>query len=238
MIRQSTETHYGNQHILAATGRDAGPDWFDPDKLEQQGLLHGKAQGRGNAWFVRLENTDCVLRHYFRGGALAGLLHDRYIWTGLSRTRAWREWRLLAKLGELGLPAPVPFAAGVRRYGLFYRADLITRQIPDTQTLAQRLSSARLPEPVWQRIGSVIADFHKAGVWHADLNARNILLDRHDRVFLIDFDKARTRTPARKWRQGNLQRLLRSLHKINDSGESLHFDKENWQQLIQGYRRA
>jgi len=235
MSSNAEEIRQGNQYILAKSDRNINDDWFDPEKLRHKGLLQGKAQGRGNAWFVRLENTDCVLRHYYRGGAMAKLLHDRYIWTGLSRTRAWQEWHLLAKLCKLNLPAPLPVAARVQRKGLFYRADLITRQIPNTQTLAQRLSRTALTASLWQGVGKTIAKFHAENVWHADLNARNILIDRDNKVFLIDFDKAKTRPPSKKWQQDNLQRLSRSLHKINNSGESLHFDNDDWKQLVQGY---
>ncbi|RUM93674.1 MAG: 3-deoxy-D-manno-octulosonic acid kinase [Thiothrix sp.] len=235
MSNNATEIRQGNQYTLTESGRNINDDWFDPEKLRHKDLLQGEAQGRGNAWFVRLENTDCVLRHYYRGGAMAKLLHDRYIWTGLARTRAWQEWHLLAKLRELNLAVPLPIAAKVQREGLFYRADLITQQIPATQTLAQRLAIAPLTASLWRRIGKTIANFHNKSLWHADLNARNILINHHDKVFLIDFDKAKIRLPNNKWPQDNLQRLSRSLHKINNSGEPLHFDADNWKQLVQGY---
>ena len=235
MPAKAEEIRQGNQYILAESDRNINDDWFDPEKLRHKGLLQGEAQGRGNAWFVRLENTDCVLRHYYRGGVMAKLLHDRYIWTGLNRTRAWQEWHLLAKLRKLNLPTPLPVAARVQREGLFYRADLITQQIAHTQTLAQRLTKTALTDSFWQGIGKTIAKFHAKSVWHADLNARNILIDRDNDIFLIDFDKARIRSPDKKWQQDNLQRLSRSLHKINNSGESLHFDSDNRKQLVQGY---
>ena len=39
---------------------------------------------------------------------------------------------------------------------------------------------------------------------------------------MIDFDRGRLRIPATGWREGNLRRLLRSLHKLRgerDQGE-------------------
>jgi len=233
-----SEIHHDGQYTLTEVDRNINMDWFAPDILRQKGHLQGKAQGRGNAWFIQIDNTDCVLRHYYRGGAVANLLHDRYLWTGLTRTRAWQEWHLLAKLCELKLPAPQPVAAKVHRTGLFYRADLITRSIPQTQTLAQCLSNEPMPHSLWQKIGNTIARFHAESIWHADLNARNILIDKQGNIFLIDFDKARFRPRAPKWQQKNLQRLHRSLHKINNSGETLHFDENSWQRLIRGYKTA
>jgi 3-deoxy-D-manno-octulosonic acid kinase len=238
MSLKSAEIHHDDQYTLTEAGHHINTDWFAPDILRQKGHLQGKAQGRGNAWFIRIDNTDCVLRHYYRGGVIANLLHDRYFWIGLARTRAWQEWHLLAKLCELNLPAPHPVAAKVHRAGLFYRADLITRRIPNTQTLAQCLKSEPMPHSLWQKIGNTIARFHVEKIWHADLNARNILIDNQNKVFLIDFDKARFRPHTQRWQQKNLQRLQRSLHKINDSGEALHFDGSSWKQLIRGYKAA
>ncbi len=234
MSDKTAETRHGNRYLLAESDRKVSDKWFAPEKLQQKGLLQGEAQGRGNTWFVHLNGTDGVLRHYYRGGAMAKLLHDRYIWLGLAQTRAWKEWHLLAKLCKSQLPVPRPIAARVQRSGLFYRADLITQKIPHTQTLAQRLSTAPLSASLWQKIGKTIAKLHAKGVWHADLNARNILIDDHDKVFLIDFDKAKFRPFKMQWQRNNLQRLFRSLKKIH-AGESLHFDDDNWKQLLQGY---
>ena len=54
---------------------------------------------------------------------------------------------------------------------------------------------------------------HRAGLDHADLNAHNLLFDGQQRGWMIDFDRSQLRIPATGWREANLQRLLRSLHK-------------------------
>ncbi len=79
-----------------------------------------------------------VLRHYRRGGMIANVLGDRYLWTGAGRTRGFAEFRLLAALRARGLPVPTPVAARYRRKGVHYRADLITRRIGNATTLAER----------------------------------------------------------------------------------------------------
>ena len=68
-------------------------------------------------------------------------------------------------------------------------------------------------EPPWEDAGQLVARFHRAGVDHADLNAHNILFDAQGRGWMIDFDRAQLRIPATPWREGNLQRLQRSLRK-------------------------
>jgi 3-deoxy-D-manno-octulosonic acid kinase len=227
----------GNVRILY--DRDAAAyaldDWFEPERLAARGWLAGGAAGRGCAHFFRYNGTDYVLRHYRRGGKMAPLLNDRYIWTGIDNTAAWREWRLLARLAKLNLPAPRPFAARVVHSGLFYRADLITARIPAALSLAQRLKVGALPNDTWREIGRVIRRFHEACVWHADLNAHNVLLDSGGAVVLIDFDRARFRKPGAHWRQANLARLLRSLRKLKRLNPDFWFYDAHFDMLRAGY---
>ena len=72
------------------------------------------AGGRGTVAFVRDGERRWVLRHYRRGGLVARLLDDRYLWTGADRTRAFREWRLLRELRAAG-PAGAGTGGGALR---------------------------------------------------------------------------------------------------------------------------
>ena len=227
-----------DQAILYDGDRLAHPltDLFDPGWLSRHQRIEGHALGRGQAYFVRLDGVGaCVLRHYRRGGMLGALLHDRYLYTGLARSRAFAEWRLLARLHGLGLPVPAPIAARVQRQGLCYRADLITLRIEGSASLAQRLSEAHATTVDWRAIGACVRRFHDAGVFHADLNARNILIDEAGQVSLIDFDKGRVR-PTGAWQQANLDRLLRSLRKLVASGEIGWQEHRCWAELLAAYR--
>ena len=141
---------------------------------------------------------------------------------------------MLRHLYELGLPVPAPVAAACWRRGPFYTADLITRRIPGAQALSTRLISAALDEQCWRALGTCIRRFHDAGLCHADLNAGNLLLDQDDRPWLVDFDRGRIRS-AGPWRQRNLDRLHRSLHKIAVARPGLHFATADWTALIGGY---
>lgn len=210
-------------------------DWFNPDALQQQGLLSGTAEGRGSAWFVNLQDHECVLRHYFRGGLPGKVTQDLFFWNGLVRSRAWREWHLLAELQQLELPAPRPLAAHVQRNGWFYTCDLITHTIPDAKPLADFLLEAPQSGALWKEVGRVIAQFHHSGIYHADLNARNILVSADQQIFLIDFDRGRRISPQEKWQQANVQRLLRSLRKIAGNSTAFYFENSDWDLLMQGY---
>jgi 3-deoxy-D-manno-octulosonic acid kinase len=211
-------------------------DWFEPETLARCGWLGGSAPGRGGAvYFFSYAGKEYALRHYRRGGKAAALLGDRYLWTGLENSRAWREWMLLAKLAELGLPAPRPFAARVVRCGVFYRADLVTERIANASSLSARLTSGRLPDMIWREIGRVIAKFHALGVWHADLNAHNVLLSRDGAASLVDFDRARIQRNSAGAREANLARLLRSLRKLKRLHPDLGFRDSDFELVLEGY---
>jgi len=234
------EAQAGGSHVVWDGDRVETADdrLFDPQWWREHNALTGKAQGRGAAWFVDgLDGQPWVLRHNRRGGLLAQINHDRFLWPGTARARSLMELRLLALLHARGLPVPAPVAARAARSGVIYRGDVITERIAGAQPLADRLLREPVPATAWQMLGSVLARFHRAGVWHADLNARNVLVDDADNFHLIDLDKARLRTPGR-WREANLARLGRSLDKFRLADNDFCFADTDWAALRGGYQAA
>lgn len=208
---------------------------FSREHWRAQGALKEVAGGRGSVCFLRTPEGSWVWRHYRRGGFVARMVADGYLWLGAARTRSFAEWRLLARLRAIGLPVPAPVAAGYSRKGLTYRADLITEELPDARTLAAAMSVAELPPEQWRNVGRTIAAFHRHGVQHADLNAHNILLcgaDGTSEVYLIDFDRGRIRSRG-AWEQGVLARLKRSLEKIS-AQRGTKFGAKEWGWLLDG----
>lgn len=222
----------------AAVSPQVGHDWFAPEHWRERDALRTQAGGRGGIAIIATPVGECVLRHYHRGGLVASLMGDRYLWTGADRTRPFAEFRLLAEVASLGLPAPAVVAARYCRRGLLYSADLITRRIADASTLAECLAAGRLDGELAEESGALVARFHRAGIWHADLNAHNVLV-APDGLYLIDFDRGRLRTPARGWQQANLLRLRRSLVKLGaaSAGEAA-FEEAIWQPLLYRYQRT
>ncbi len=222
----------------AAVAPQVDDRWFAPDYWRGQGVLREQSGGRGGIAVMATPAGECVLRHYRRGGLIAALLGDRYLWRGAAATRSFAELRLLGTLAARGLPVPRGIAARYVRHGLFYSADLIMQRIDGTRTLAECLRDGQLNSALAGRVGTLLADFHRAGVWHADLNAHNILVG-DDQLYLIDFDRGRLRQPAAGWQRANLQRLRRSLVKLGalQAGEQV-FERELWQPLILQYERT
>jgi 3-deoxy-D-manno-octulosonic acid kinase len=222
----------------AEVSPQVGHDWFAPDYWRERGALRTQAGGRGGVAIVATPVGECVLRHYRRGGLVAALMGDRYLWTGADRTRPFAEFRLLAEIARLELPGPAVVAARYCRHGPYYAADLITRRIADAQTLAECLAARRLDGELAEEVGALVARFHRDGVWHADLNAHNVLVTP-GALYLIDFDRGRMRIPATAWQRANLQRLRRSLLKLGAAADGeAAFEKNLWQPLLYRYGRT
>jgi len=230
--------HHGPSFVLVR-GEEPAPvsaQWFRERYWRERDLVVGEEPGRGSVVFVSRGEQTWALRHYRRGGAVARLTADRYVWTGLERTRAFREWRLLRALHDGGLPVPSPVAAHVRRSGPTWRGDIITERIVDTRSMAAAMVAGEMEEGMWEAIGATLRRFHDRGVDHADLNAHNVLLDQDMGVFLVDFDRGAVRAGS-GWQRRNLNRLRRSLRKIaRTSGGA--FGEPDWRRLLQGYRSA
>lgn len=213
-------------------------EWFDASWWEAQNRIRNVGGGRGGIAFLETPIGACVLRHYHRGGWMAPLLGDRYVWNGRIRSRGFAEFSLLAELGLRNLPVPAPIAARYRRSGPYYTADLITRTIEGASTLAHAVRDRRLDPVLAERVGALVARFHAAGVDHADLNAHNILIGR-EHLWLIDFDRGEIRATGTAWKLANLARLKRSLLKVGacDHDETA-LDREVWAPLMRGYERV
>src|SRR5699024_11257829 len=72
------------------------------------------------------------------------------------------------------------------RHGFYYRAALATERVLGARTLASTLNQVS-PRPV----ARAIKKMHDAGVFHADLNAFNILLDA---------ERSEERRVGKEWR--------------------------------------
>ncbi len=211
------------------------------ERFIPEGWLHAevltgslRSGGRGNTMFVGNVPRQFVLRHYQRGGLLGKLVRDTYIFSGEDLTRSFMEWRLLDKLAANNMNVPRPAAARFRRRGTFYTADLITVRIPDVVSLSQYIAVQDRDEAFWQSVGAAIWKFHEAGVYHADMNAYNVQVDKDGDIWMLDFDKGALKSPG-PWQQETLSRLHRSLRKVLDLDPRLHFRAVNWEQLLQGY---
>ena len=230
------QTAHGAILFDSAIFRDISDEEFSLKRWPESSPVTGglRSSGRGNTCIVRGDEGDFVLRHFMRGGLIGRLVSDSYFWLGAEATRAFSEWRLLSELNAMELPVPRPAAARYCRSGVIYKADLLTVLIPDVIPLSDRIAVLPCSEEFWHKLGSEIAPFHRAGVFHADLNAYNIQIDNEDKVWVVDFDRGRLRQPG-TWQQQNLARLHRSLQKIKGFDSRLYYSEACWKQFLEGY---
>ncbi|MBL4307101.1 3-deoxy-D-manno-octulosonic acid kinase [Vibrio fluvialis] len=209
---------------------------FDPEYWQANQRVIGSAQGRGTTWFVQMAALPAALRHYRRGGLFGKLVSDSYWFQGWEQTRSCAEFQLLHHLREQGVNVPRPIAARALRRGCVYQADILSEKVANARDLVAVLQTEALPEALYHRIGQQVAKLHRAQVNHTDLNIHNILLDDHDHVWIIDFDKCAIQY-GNSWKEENLARLLRSFRK-EQLRANIKWQDAEWQALLDGYHAS
>ena len=221
--------------------------WYDGDAIanicrnhfnvrfwRRQGFRCQKAGGRGAAWMVSTPDAEMVLRRYLRGGMIARITRENFVFRPAASSRAMREFALLQEMRNLKLPVPRPLAALHERHGACYRAAIIVERIDRSAGVASIVKNKPLRPEIWARIGATINAFHEKGIFHADLNCHNILLDDKEDIWLIDFDKCAHRSDG-KWKNSNLERLRRSLRKKKGMNPLFFWEESDWKHLLDGY---
>lgn len=234
----SVEFQVGNTHYQFAESdsKDCDTGLFDSARHSADpGSRVIDAHGRGSVSIFDFQSRSYVLRHYRRGGIVRHITLHRFLWLGLERSRPWREFALLQLMQDLQLPCPQPYACQAEQSGLTSSGSLITQLIPNALTLAENLCQRELIAAQWFDIGRVIRRFHDANIFHADLNAHNILIDDNAQIYLIDFDKGAQRSHSRTWKFANLKRLQRSIMKCWMQADTFYFSPASWDDLRDGY---
>ena len=178
----------------------------------------GIIKKEGNLVLPDLENIreeyHLVLRHYCRGG-MARFFKDSFWRFDSWACRARLEFELCTELYRRGLPVPRPLIAREICGSFFITNDIVVEQIPGTRNIAEVLEQEEdITDSLRWSIGSTLAKFFAEGVWHSDLNIRNILVDEQDKCWIIDFDKCEIRNPlSDSDKVEMLERLERSFNK-------------------------
>jgi len=168
-------------------------------------------QGRGLVFAAPLPlgGGNVVVRHNHHGGMFARFTRDLF----RGDTRAPHELRISERLQEYGVPTPAILAFAVYPVALgFKRADVVTREVPNSADLSVALMStdAERRARAIRAAADLVLTLSNVGARHADLNVKNILLrTNHDGSFdaiVLDVDRitfelnlARLLRSARKW---------------------------------------
>ncbi len=147
-------------------------------------------EGRGNIILGNLpEHGPVIVKCYHRGGLLQWFLSNRYVKWGMTRGQA--EFEMLVHIRSIGVSAPRPVAFAYAGFP-FYRAWLVMSEILGKRSLAQlsRENEDFCHEIVPSFIRQ-LAVLIRNRILHVDLHPGNVVLDRENRLFILDFDKAR-----------------------------------------------
>jgi Lipopolysaccharide kinase (Kdo/WaaP) family len=197
--------------------------------------------GRGRLRVLRLCNDDIALiRPYRHGGLFRHLLRGIFFtWPA----RPFRELAITEEVRRRGIPTVEVYAACVRRiWGPFYWGWLVTRHLKGGQELwtAMRDDFVRKTgaKKVLKAVATSLRGLHREGVYHRDLNLKNILVRCESdgvKAYIIDFDRTTLfldQVPIIIV-QRNLDRLLRSANKLDPRRE--YFSDGDRQTLIESY---
>ncbi|MFG0381000.1 lipopolysaccharide kinase InaA family protein [Pseudomonas sp. zbq_18] len=157
--------------------------------LEQVFALQGKRLTRDPLSEVILIEREGV-RYYVKRYWGAGKGLRRYI----GRPRVKAEWQNLKYFAKWGVPTAEIVGYGLeRRRGAFVRGALITREIENTQDLAQlaKRGDARLKDGGWvdrvsRQLAQATRTLHEHHFTHNDLKWRNLLVNDRAELFFID----------------------------------------------------
>ena len=200
--------------------------------------------GRGDMRSMKLaDGTTALFRCYHHGGLFRSLTGKWFIsWP----PRPFRELTITEELRRRGFPTVEVLAACVEKIrGPIYRGWLVTRQLEEARDLWDGLQSGFCQsvgiDASLKAVAASIRRMHREGVYHRDLNLKNILIrstaagvDSH----VIDFDKAILvlgQLPAPLARK-NLDRLLRSIRKLDPQRQ--YFSAASWDGFLQYYNAS
>jgi serine/threonine protein kinase len=197
--------------------------------------------GRGTLRAVRLSDGETALvRQYRHGGTFRSLTGA---WLFSWPPRPFRELVITEELRSRGLPTVEIYAACVSRgFGPFYHGWFVTKELRGAVDLWSAMQQGLLDrfgeEATLRAVAASIRAMHREGVYHSDLNLKNILVRQESAgvaSYIIDFDKAKLfvgKLPTELAKK-NLDRLLRSVRKLDP--ERRYFTPSAWQQLIDFY---
>lgn len=162
----------------------------------------GQAFGRGGVH----RRGKVVVRPYRRGGLVRSLTTRTYP----NEERFKEESEVHRALWELGFPTVEPLGYAFRSHalgveGLFFSAFVEALPWP---TVFDR-TAVLLPQ--FKKLLDALADW---GLRAPDLNATNFIVDVEGRLLALDWDRARWVRPGPGLRKAHLQRLLRSMDRL------------------------
>jgi len=193
---------------------------LDAEGLWKNRFSSDRNMGRGEVLLVG-HPVAVAVRKYHHGGLFRRITRDIFLFG----SRPFEEVAVTEAAQSAYIPTVEVLAAIMeRKWGICYRAYLVTRYLPKAVNLVQYLGS-RTPDEerheVIKLAARAVRTMHQSGIYHADLQLRNFLVTRGEelQVHLLDFDRSEIHTSlSPSARIKNLKRLDRSAEKLKGEG--------------------
>src|SRR3989339_457806 len=199
--------------------------FFDKEFLHKSGNNTQVKFGRGSYLSVPVTDNSTerfVIRDYRHGGLLGKLFGGVFF----KENRPLNEIYISEIASQRGVPSAEVIAITKRRlWGIFYKAKFISKEIDGALDIIEFLKKSspafiqRYKKPIIFALVKLIRNMHDAGISHADLHLKNILLKKDSNgeftAYIIDLDKSVVLNKLNiQQRIKNLLRLDRSLEKL------------------------
>jgi len=196
-------------------------------KIKEGELLPGVSllKGRNIIPCIPIRGSDerMIIKHYEHGGLFRKITKDIF----LGSSRPFRELAILEAAGQKGIPVPEVLAASVDRiFGPFHKGEIVYKEIPDSANLLEYLKGLNerpmgekisLKREIINSLAQAIKKMHTSGIYHADLNVKNVLIQNRGeapRIYIVDFDCSKIKKNlSLRVRIKNLARFNRSCEK-------------------------
>ncbi len=188
---------------------------------EPTASYHGRTPCK-SIFLKSLNQGSLVVRDYWHGGLFGMILRDIFC-QGL---RPIRELIICESASKKGIRT-IEIVAILKNkvLGPLFKSKLISREIENSTDLMEMFlkcdqnSFLTRKREIIAKVAHAIKEMHDAGIYHADLNLKNILLqtvnDSELVAYIIDLDKSKQYDELKpKIRMKNLMRLDRSWEKF------------------------
>ena len=169
-----------------------------------------------------LGNESFVVREYWHGGMIGKILKDLF-WDGM---RPVRELLVCEAASRGGIKTTEIIAIVKNRImGPLYKLRLVTKEITESIDLIELFLHSgenrllKQKREIITKLAKAVNDMHDAGIYHADLHLKNILVQSDAgggvQVYIIDLDKSKQYEKISvQRRMKNIMRLDRSVVKM------------------------
>jgi len=159
-----------------------------------------------------------IIKHYLRGGFISFFNKDTYFFSKKSRSELEFNFLIIAMKAGVSVPTPVAYA---NKGSFFYKTWLITKEIENSKNFVElcfneKDKAVSLLPVICENIKRLIIN----SIHHIDLHPGNIIIDKSNKPFILDFDKTRyfsgdKRKLAKKYQQ-RWQRAIKKYRLPNE----------------------